>query len=220
MNRVVKELYLWYIPAVVLALLSTIVVYSYMSKHNLNTIYFDKKYTRYVQSFESLEPFFYLSSWVGSTPGILLATIPVIRHLFNKRQVNMAWACIIISAQSFIIPFISKHFFNRERPYNNQPFGEHSVTYAFPSGHSVVAPCLFFILIWLLQKEYSIGLLTVPFFIFQLIGVCASRVYYQTHFPTDMIGGLVASFVNLAVFGCGLYLRRDLFRGEGLVKKQ
>ncbi|KAL0488719.1 undecaprenyl-diphosphatase [Acrasis kona] len=202
------------ILGLLVAAVSNITLFSYMQNNIYQTKYFDKHWIRRVQDLTWLGPYFRISSMIGNTPVILLITVPMMRHLYARNNFHTSMTFAILLSSSFIVSFTLKHMFNRERPVNDG-FGEHNLTTSFPSGHSIAVPFIFFLVQWFLIKKYSKkALLLVPVLLWQTFFTVISRVYLSTHYPTDIVGGLLASACFLSVFYLGLKRNKEFFENE------
>jgi undecaprenyl-diphosphatase len=132
---------------------------------------------------------------IGS--GYVVALIAVLLCLFlykvlGHRQELVLFLAII--GGSAILNVILKLLFHRERPTLHRMI---EVTgYSFPSGHSMASFAMYGGLTYLLWRHISstwgralLVLISVVFIVF--IGV--SRIYLGVHYPSDVVGGYLAS---------------------------
>lgn len=98
-----------------------------------------------------------------------------------------------------VLGFILKQLVARTRPNVNQLFERSS--YSFPSGHSLLAMCLIGSILYIL-KSINFPSHTTPLIIcliFYLLFIGFSRVFLRVHYPSDVIGGYLLSYVWLSV---------------------
>ena len=128
---------------------------------------------------------------------ILLSLILMIVPKTRKVGINCAAACAF---DVLIVNVIVKNIVRRGRPYvlfegltyiTSQPSD-----YSFPSGHTAISFAVAFTLLYLTPKKYSIPTMILA----SLIAL--SRLYVGVHYPTDIIGGIIAGAVAsaLAIF--------------------
>ncbi len=93
-----------------------------------------------------------------------------------------------------------KLIFHRVRP---EPFFGLAVpnSYAFPSGHAMVALCFYTALAWIISDRLATRWLrvvvwAVAAFLVGLIGF--SRIYLGVHYPSDVLGGYAAGALWMA----------------------
>jgi undecaprenyl-diphosphatase len=158
---------------------------------------FDHTVISFIQGFESspntaMMKFFTAigSGWISSmiTLVILLFLYKVLHHRFEL--ILFAWVVI----GSALLNTFLKIIFHRSRPILHRIIDANG--YSFPSGHSMAAFTLYAILSFLVWKHISsslgrILLLIGSAFIILMIGV--SRIYLGVHYPSDVLGGYLAS---------------------------
>lgn len=101
---------------------------------------------------------------------------------------------VAVLAGSGLLNALLKHIFRRARPVIHRIIEANG--YSFPSGHSMAAFSMYGILVFLLWKHgrtrgRRLTLLTAGTFFILMIGV--SRIYLGVHYPSDVVGGYLAS---------------------------
>ena len=94
-----------------------------------------------------------------------------------------------------------KYIIQRPRP----PLEERLISqsgYSYPSGHSMMAMCLYGVLIYLINtklknKKLKIILTIILSIIILLIGV--SRIYVRVHYPSDVLGAYLLTILILII---------------------
>jgi undecaprenyl-diphosphatase len=145
-------------------------------------------------------------TWLGSTLVVVILAIGIMIFLavvLGHRKELLLFLAIIGGAP--LLNIVLKSFFRRERP-NIHRLAEEA-TYSFPSGHSMAAFALYGGLVYLLWRHVGSKtgrsiLITAGSIIVLFIGV--SRIYLGVHYPSDVIGGYLASGMWLGL-SIGIY---------------
>jgi undecaprenyl-diphosphatase len=140
-------------------------------------------------------------SWIGSTVGVVAISIVIMLflglRLGHRKQLAMFVASVGGAA---LLNGILKSGFQRERPSLMRLIEE--TGYSFPSGHSMAAFALYGALAYLLWRHVGnrggrIVLIGLCSLVILCIGL--SRIYLGVHYPSDIIGGYLASGVWLGL---------------------
>ncbi|MDB5055141.1 MAG: pgpB [Bacilli bacterium] len=164
---------------------------------------FDSTIISFFQGFESssitvMMKFFTAigSGWIISILAIviILFLYKVLHHRFEL--ILFAWVLI----GSALLNILLKMIFQRSRPILHRIIDVNG--FSFPSGHSMAAFTLYGILSFLLWRHITTRLgrmllLIGSAFIILMIGI--SRIYLGVHYPSDVLGGYLASGCWLAV---------------------
>lgn len=202
--------------AFVLSLLMAIlfgVIAIFIQDNKINQ--FDHTVIRYVQGMEApwLTQIMKTFTWLGEGWRVVTITLVVMAFLYfklNHRRelLFLVWIC----GGSALLNTLLKAIFHRARPTIHRIIEE--TGYSFPSGHSMAAFSLYGALAYLLWKHAPtvlsrILLLIVSAFFILSIGV--SRIYLGVHYPSDVLGGYLASGVWLtaAIWYGGRFLRTN-----------
>ncbi|MCD9024125.1 phosphatase PAP2 family protein [Cohnella silvisoli] len=140
-------------------------------------------------------------SWLGTTPVVVFLSIGILIFLaaiLGHRKELLLFIAIIGGAP--LLNSVLKSVFRRERPDIHRLAEEAS--YSFPSGHSMAAFALYGGLIYLLWRHVTskagrVLLVALGSIIVLCIGI--SRIYLGVHYPSDVIGGYLASGVWLSL---------------------
>jgi undecaprenyl-diphosphatase len=113
--------------------------------------------------------------------------------LYFFKKISTSQVLILCSSQ-FII-FTIKYIVKRKRPYETNKsiklFEQMNFDpYSFPSGHTLNA----FLLSFILKKNIGINLSIIPY----LVGL--SRVYMGVHYPSDILGGIILAKIILHLY--------------------
>ena len=143
-----------------------------------------------------LDAFFKTITHIGDTlPVIVIIVIALILLKEYKDRLLFGGSTLLTIGLNQIL----KHILQRPRP----PIEERLITqggYAYPSGHSMVALCIYGILIYFVNqkvkdKKKRIIVTILLSILILLIGI--SRIYVRVHWPSDVLGGCLLSFTIL-----------------------
>ena len=170
---------------------------------------FDEPIIDFVQSAESpgLTSIMKLFTTIGSTTSVTLLAILMLGVLLWKKHRAQAVLFGIALAGTGILNQVLKFIFKRERPDFNRLIDIGG--YSFPSGHTMMAFSFYTILAYIIWRNLkttgsriSITILAV----IMIAMIAVSRIYLGVHFPSDIVGGVLASSVWLFA-SIALYLR-------------
>ncbi|MFC5468372.1 phosphatase PAP2 family protein [Cohnella suwonensis] len=147
-------------------------------------------------------------SFIGSTAPVVVLTAAamlVLYVLLKHRGELLFFAGVVVG--SALLNVVLKLAFRRDRPTLHRLAEE--AGYSFPSGHSMAAFSLYGVLVFLLWKHADarwarLLLVALGLGITVMIGI--SRIYLGVHYPSDVIGGYMASCAWLAL--CIAFYRR------------
>ena len=164
-----------------------------------NLQWFDLPLTMAVQSLESplLTEIMKFFSFIGSTwVVIIIAFINIIFFFFVFKYRSEVIFFVVTLSGSTLLNSLLKNLFERERPISHRLI--EAPGYSFPSGHSMAAFTLYAVLAILLWNHLktktgkTITIIVLSLFIFA-IGI--SRIYLGVHYPSDVLGGYLTSFI-------------------------
>lgn len=147
-------------------------------------------------------------SWLGSTTGVTVLAVVILLFLtfvLGHRKELILFITAIGGAA--LLNAVLKSIFQRDRP-NIYRLAEET-GYSFPSGHSMVAFALYVVLIYLLWRHTGskwgrVILIAAGSLFIASIGL--SRIYLGVHYPSDVVGGYLASGIWLGLI-IGIYQR-------------
>lgn len=126
-----------------------------------------------------------------------LATIALLR---SRRWID-AGGLVLAAGGAGIINQLLKGIFQRTRP-DLFPGPFHLTSYSFPSGHSMGSIACYGMLAFvgarLLRGRLSRAALVLAAALL-VLGVGLSRIYFDVHYPTDVLGGFMAGGIWLAI---------------------
>ncbi|ESU31140.1 hypothetical protein G3A_18445 [Bacillus sp. 17376] len=139
-------------------------------------------------------------TYIGSLKFIVILTIPIFLFLFYVLKHRLE--ILVFLSVIYITPILNrllKLYFQRARPDFNILIEIGG--YSFPSGHAMNAFSFYSILAYLLWRHVptSMGRIAVIIFSsFMILAIGMSRVYLGVHYPSDIIGGFLASSLWVA----------------------
>jgi undecaprenyl-diphosphatase len=164
---------------------------------------FDSTIIAAVQGFESpgLTSIMKFFTFIGSGTQVAIIALLVLFFLFkvlHHRRELILFIWVVLG--STILNEILKTVFHRARPTIHRIVEANG--FSFPSGHSMAAFSLYGVIAFLLWRHLSTSLgrgLLILFSIFMIIMIGVSRIYLGVHYPSDVLGGFLASGCLLAV---------------------
>jgi undecaprenyl-diphosphatase len=177
---------------------------------------FDSTIIAAVQGFESpgLTSIMKFFTFIGSGTQVAIIALLVLFFLFkvlHHRRELILFIWVVLG--STILNEILKAIFHRARPTIHRIVEANG--FSFPSGHSMAAFSLYGIIAFLLWRHISTSLgrgLLIIFSIFMIIMIGVSRIYLGVHYPSDVLGGFLASGCLLAV--SIWFYQRNMERGN------
>lgn len=158
--------------------------------------------------------------YLGDPKVIGLIILPLVLFFLWKKYF---WAMLLLVTSGVGGTFLAeslKHVFKRKPIYI--PGYEHF--YSYPSGHATATICVLGALIYIcffsLHSKWKwilSGILLVPMIVLPI-----SLVYYNMHYPTDVLGGLLfgGAFLTFLITLHQLYLKRELAKSEATKNKR
>ncbi|MDR7240564.1 phosphatase PAP2 family protein [Neobacillus drentensis] len=173
----------------------------FISDHKI--IDFDRNIIAAIQGLESplLTKVMKFFTFIGSTPVVIVLIILLIIFLYkvlnHRLELILLISAIIGSA---VLNQILKQIFHRIRPNFHRLIDISG--YSFPSGHAMNAFTVYVIISFLLWRHIPSKwgrslLICISTVMILAIGI--SRIYLGVHYPSDIIGGYLASGFWLAV---------------------
>lgn len=145
-------------------------------------------------------------TYIGSKGPIIVICLAVSVVLFFVLRLRRELLLFLaVGLGSEILNLLLKNLFRRIRPDINRLV---EVTgYSFPSGHSMAAFSLYGILTYLMWKHLSTAvrrITVLTLFSIMILFIGLSRIYLGVHYPSDVIGGYLAS-CSWLMLSIGLY---------------
>ena len=152
-------------------------------------------------------------TWIGSgyvVGAIAIIVFVLLYFVFEYR--HQAFLLVVVIGGTVIFNHLLKMYFKRERPVIHRILDAKG--YSFPSGHTMMAFSLYVIIAYIAWRnvETRFGkILLILFSTFMTIMIGTSRIYLGVHFPSDIVGGLMASgfLVTIAVTVYSHYRERS-----------
>jgi undecaprenyl-diphosphatase len=171
---------------------------------------FDNRLISLIQGQENatLTPLMKFFTDIGSGLPITIITIVIMVVLYAVLKFRWELLFFIgVVVGSALLNVVLKLVFHRVRPIVHRIVEANG--YSFPSGHSMAAFTLYGVLCFLLWK-HTRGTLARVILIacgcIMIVAIGVSRIYLGVHYPSDVVGGYLASGTWLAV-SIGLFQR-------------
>ena len=134
---------------------------------------------------------------MGDTIPVIIITMCLL-IVFNKEDRYILGSSMIIT---LLINQGLKYIIQRPRP----PIEERLITqdgYSYPSGHSMMAMCLYGVLIYLVNtklKNKKLKIFLTIFLSIVILFIGISRIYVRVHYPSDVLGAYLLTLLILIV---------------------
>lgn len=198
-----KKDYILIILLLLVALITTLVVTN-------NITQFDDVTYNFIFSLRNnfLDIFLKGITKLGNTIPILCIVI-ILLIKFEKKDRILLGSNVILSV---LVNTIIKNIVQRPRPDHLRLIKQGG--YSFPSGHSMIAICVYGTLIYLVHRKVKnrkikVALEILLTIIILLIGI--SRIYVGVHYPSDVITGYLISIIILII---NISILEKQFRGN------
>lgn len=151
-------------------------------------------------------------TWIGSAYVVAPVTLIGFLVLFfklNRRPQAFLLSAVIVG--TVVLNTVLKVYFQRERPEIHRILDANG--FSFPSGHTMMAFSLYSILgyiVWRNVKTRSGSFMIILTASIMTILIGVSRIYLGVHFPSDIVGGLLASglWVTISVMVYSFFQHR------------
>jgi membrane-associated phospholipid phosphatase len=169
--------------------------------------HFDDVIARSVQSVASpaLTSFLRVFTHLGSTVTLTAIGVVVIAIFLYMRRLDYIGLLLLAAIGQGALQYGFKTLFERQRP---QPLFDYVIgdTPSFPSGHALASTCFFGLLAYLLTRQVASGAQRAAIWaaavaIILIVGF--SRIYFDVHFPSDVIAGYLAGIIWTASVASG-----------------
>ena len=138
-----------------------------------------------------LDRFFALITWAGSLFILVPVTALIGVYLARNGRTAEAWLLGLSLTGIALFSRLAKLWFARPRPDIFPVIGDIPLDASYPSAHTAQIVAFMVALCWILKPEklglsyYS--LTATALLLTSLVGL--SRIYFQVHFPSDVVGG-------------------------------
>ena len=186
----------WSVPLSVLATLSFANLASELSDDDIGE--FDQVVAQTVHGIRGdLDSAMLFLTRLGAGRSLLVITVLAIAVLMWRRKKRAAVFLTVATLGTLVLNILLKLAFRRARPDAVLYVISLPGSFSFPSGHALGATGVF---LSLLVVARSLGARGVPLLLLVtatgmlIAGVAVSRVYFGVHYPSDVIGGILAGF--------------------------
>ncbi|GHH96813.1 phosphatase PAP2 family protein [Neobacillus kokaensis] len=194
-----------------------------ISDHQI--IGFDNSIIAAVQGMESpgLTEVMKFFTFIGSTKFVIILSVLLIFFLYKVLKHRLELILFIAAVMgTAIINQLLKQFFHRVRPDFHRLIEIGG--YSFPSGHAMSAFTVYVMISFLLWRHISTRIgrsILIIFSIIMILAIGISRIYLGVHYPSDIVGGYLASavWVSLAIFFFQYY-KEKRYKTRNILRNQ
>ena len=186
----------WSVPLSVLATLSFANLASELSDDDIGE--FDRVVAQTVHGIRGdLDPVLLFLTRVGEGRSLLVITVAAVAVLAWRRKKREAVFLTVATTGTLVLNILLKLAFRRARPEAALYVISLPGSFSFPSGHALGATGVF---LSLLVVARALGARGLPLLLLLaatgmlIAGIAVSRVYFGVHYPSDVIGGILAGF--------------------------
>jgi undecaprenyl-diphosphatase len=166
-------------------------------------VQFDREIISFIQGLETptLTNIMKLFTFVGGGFPVVVVTLIILVFLYkvlHHRSELILFIGVVVG--SVILNETLKLIFKRARPVLHRIIDANG--FSFPSGHSMAAFSLYGVVAFLLWRHISTALgrsMLIVISIVMIIMIGISRIYLGVHYPSDVLGGFLASGSWLAI---------------------
>jgi membrane-associated phospholipid phosphatase len=142
---------------------------------------------------------------LGSTVGLTAIGVVVIAVFLYMRRLKYIGLLLLAMAGQGILQYSFKTIFERQRP---QAMFDYVIgdTPSFPSGHALAATCFFGLLAYLITVNLSSTAQKIAVWLLAVIIILTvgfSRIYFDVHYPSDVIAGYLAGTIWVSSLASG-----------------
>jgi membrane-associated phospholipid phosphatase len=143
---------------------------------------------------------------LGSTVGLTVIGGVVIAVFLYMRRLKYIGLLLLAMAGQGVLQYSFKTIFERHRPEAmfDYVIGD---TPSFPSGHSIAATCFFGLLAYLITMNLTSTFQKTVVWslaIIVILTVGFSRIYFDVHYPSDVIAGYLAGIIWVSSVASGV----------------
>lgn len=137
-----------------------------------------------------------LLPWLGTNLVFIPVLGPACWYLWRqRRRPDLATTIAVVTIGNYLLGTALKVAFERPRPTLWMGRGEYTGS-SYPSGHAMAVTSVIGFVAVLLYEQHG-ALWPLAAWLMLLISTCYSRLYLGVHWPTDIVGGLLAGAVWL-----------------------
>ena len=160
---------------------------------------FDMTFYNFLMSFrcDALDNYFVFITKFGDIAfivGLVIGCLVILRNKFSFLYSCLAIDCALTNK-------IVKHIIRRSRPDVLKLIKQGG--FSFPSGHSMIAVCMYGYLIYMVNKKFTnkyLKFISIFMLVVLIISIGLSRVYVGVHYISDVIAGYILALILLILY--------------------
>lgn len=154
----------------------------------------------------SMSRTFLTATEIGGPVGIVAIVVLIAGLMAYGRRYSNAIIIVLSVAIATVVNLGIKELFKRTRPTLWDSI-THAQNFSFPSGHAMASSALAFAMCYITWHTRWRWITIIVGSIFMVM-VGLSRLYFGVHYPSDILGGWIASTVVVA---CVIYCKNSFF---------